>query len=203
MRARPGPEGRGNPTAGASPARTGSVGWLRFRCRIELSGVNPFVRVDARRAGELCSGWRRPMPVLARVNGQPRPPWRINMMPVGDGSFNLFVRGKVLESSDTGVGDLVEVSLKFDRSYRGGPAHPLPARFSTGLRRSPTAERAWGKLPASRQKEILRYLASLRTPTALERNVDRALRVLEGFPGRFLGRDWGGSAASRSPSQRG
>jgi hypothetical protein len=63
------------------------MGKLRFRARIEVNGINPFVRVSARRAARIRKDWRKPLPVLVRVNGKPEKPWRINMMPVGDGSF--------------------------------------------------------------------------------------------------------------------
>lgn len=67
---------------------------LKFTARIEIVGVNPFVLV-ARRASKLKPGWRKAMPVLVRVNGKPEQPWSINMMPVGDGSFRLYLHGTV------------------------------------------------------------------------------------------------------------
>jgi uncharacterized protein YdeI (YjbR/CyaY-like superfamily) len=48
----------------------------------------------------------------------------------------------------------------------------------------------WSKLTPSRQKEILRYFAALKTQAAKERNVERMVRVLGGDAGRFMGRDW-------------
>jgi hypothetical protein len=32
-------------------------------------------------------GWRKPLPVLVRLNGKPAKGWHINMMPAGNGSF--------------------------------------------------------------------------------------------------------------------
>jgi hypothetical protein len=66
---------------------------VKFSARIDIAGVNPFVLITARRASKLKPGWRKPMPVLIRVNGKPEQPWPINMMPVGDGSFRLSARG--------------------------------------------------------------------------------------------------------------
>jgi hypothetical protein len=60
---------------------------LRFRSLIEINKINPYVLVSAARAGRLKRGWRRPMPVAIRINGKPEVPWRINLMPIGDGSF--------------------------------------------------------------------------------------------------------------------
>src|SRR5690348_13173036 len=61
---------------------------LRFLAVIRMRGINPYVHVSASRANQLRKDWRKPMPVLTRVNGEPAAkPWRINMMPAGDGSF--------------------------------------------------------------------------------------------------------------------
>jgi hypothetical protein len=163
---------------------------LRFRARIEINGINPYVRVGPERARRLKSGWRRPMPVLVRVNGQPETPWRINMMPAGDGGFLLYLHGDVRKASGTGVGDAVEVCLAFDEAYEGGPADPMPPWFAAALRRNRTARRNWDALPPSRKKEVVRYLARLKSPEAQQRNLQKALDVLSGASARFMARSW-------------
>ncbi|HLJ70582.1 MAG TPA: YdeI/OmpD-associated family protein [Roseiarcus sp.] len=172
---------------------------MKFRSIIQLNKINPYVLVSADRATRLKQGWRKPMPVLVQVNGEPNPPWRVNMMPVGDGSFYLYLHGAVRKASTTAVGDEVEISLSFDKSYRGGPIHEAPAEFAARLSAEPKAQAAWRKLPPSRQKEILRYLATLKSDAAKTRNVERAIRVLSGSKERFLARDW--NAASSVPSR--
>ncbi len=59
---------------------------LRFRALIEINVINPYVLIGATRAARIRKGWRRPLPVRIRVNGQPKKPWRVNLMPVGDGA---------------------------------------------------------------------------------------------------------------------
>ena len=146
--------------------------------------------VSARRAARLREGWRKPLPVRVRVNGAPREPRRVNLMPVGDGSFYLYLNGDVRKASGTQVGDRVEVELAFDGEYRGGPAHPMPAWFGAALKRNRAATRAWEALIPSRQKEVLRYLAALKSPQAQARNLERAMHVLSGGKGRFMARSW-------------
>ncbi len=162
---------------------------LRFRASILLRGVNPYVHVSAERAARLKPGWRKPLPILVRLNGAPARPWRINMMPAGDGSFYLYLHQAVRDASRTAVGDSVAVELAFDPGYRGGPA-ALPPRFRAALARNSAARRAWTALPPSRKKEIIRYLSRLKSAQAFERNLSRALRVLSGETGRFLARAW-------------
>lgn len=72
-----------------------------FNSKIEIYNGNPYVPVSAGRAAQLQKNWRKPMPILVQINGQPKQAWRINMMPVGDGSFYLYLHGDVHKASDT------------------------------------------------------------------------------------------------------
>ncbi len=69
---------------------------------MKIRGINPYVLVSAVRARKIKPQWRRPLPVLVRINGHPKKtPWRINMMPVGDGSFYLYLHESVRHASET------------------------------------------------------------------------------------------------------
>jgi len=95
---------------------------LRFRSIVRIrDGINPYILVTASQARTLKPSWRKPLPVLMRINGKPAEPWRINMMPVGDGSFYLYLHGDVRKASGTKVGDHhVRVGVGFDARYRNG-----------------------------------------------------------------------------------
>lgn len=163
---------------------------LAFRATIRITGVNPYVHVSAARASALRKGWRKPMPVLVRVNGHPvKAPWRINMMPKGNRAFYLYLHGHVRNASGTKVGDRVSVEVQFDAAYRPGPM-PMPPWFRAPLSKNAAAKAAWQALVPSRQKEILRYLAHLKSPEARARNIERALRVLSGEKERYMARSW-------------
>lgn len=161
-----------------------------FTAVIKIRGINPFVLVNASRANAIKPGWRKPLPVLVRINGKPTDPWRINMMPAGDGSFYLYLHGDVRKASGTAVGDRVRVEIDFDRSYRNGPQHPMPAWFKQALAEDPQAMKHWKALSPSRKKEILRYFSRLGSLEARTCNLAKALHVLTGKPGRFMGRAW-------------
>ena len=163
---------------------------LRFSSVIKIIGVNPYVLVSAVRAKKLKPGWRKPLPVLLRINGKPEKPWRINMMPKGNGSFYLYLHGEVRKASKTKVGDKVEVEVSFDEEYRIGPMHPMPEWFESALMKNPKAKQAWQQLTPSRQKEILRYFANLKSQEAQKKNLVRAMNVLSGEKDRFMARTW-------------
>ncbi len=163
---------------------------LRFTAKMLIRGVNPYVPVSAAQAASLKPGWRKPLPVLVRVNGKPKTPWRINMMPTGKGGFYLYLHGDVRKASATQVGDRITLELRFDPAYRNGPMHPMPAWFAAALAQNSNAKKSWTLLTPSRQKEILRYFARLKSKEAKARNLSRALRILSGESARFMARSW-------------
>ena len=161
-----------------------------FTAVIKIRNGNPYIPVNAVRANAIKPGWRRPLPVLVRINGKPAIAWRINMMPVGNGSFYLYLHGDVRKASGTTVGDRVRVEIDFDASYRNGPQHPMPRWFKQALVGDPRAMKNWKALIPSRKKEILRYFSRLNSPDARARNLGKALHVLSGETGRFMARTW-------------
>jgi Bacteriocin-protection, YdeI or OmpD-Associated/Domain of unknown function (DUF1905) len=161
-----------------------------FTAVIKIRGINPLVLVNASRANTIKPGWRKPLPVLVRINGKPDKGWRINMMPVGNGSFYLYLRGDVRKASGTTVGDLVRVEIDFDATYRNGPRQRTPRWFKQALIGNPQALTNWKALVPSRKKEILRYLSNLKSPEARARNVGKVVNVLSGETGRFMARAW-------------
>lgn len=163
---------------------------LQFTQVIEIREGNPYVLVTKDQVEQLQPNWHKPMPVVIQVNGKPDDPWHINMMPAGNGDFYLYLHGDVRKASNTIVGNVVTVDVRFDVDYHNGPLHPMPDWFDTALNENIEARDNWGKLPPSRQKEVLRYFSWLKSDEAKQRNIDKAIAVLSGEPGRFMARDW-------------
>jgi Domain of unknown function (DUF1905)/Bacteriocin-protection, YdeI or OmpD-Associated len=161
-----------------------------FDAVIEIQGVNPFVGVSSSQANSLKPGWRKPLPVLVRIHGQSATAWRTNMMPDGNGNFYLYLHGSMRKASGTKVGDRVRLEVEFDAAYRNGPQHSMPKWFKQELDGNPQAKKNWTALIPSRKKEILRYFSRLVSEDARIRNLARALHVLSGKGGRFMGREW-------------
>jgi hypothetical protein len=163
---------------------------LRLREVIQNRGVNPYIHVSAKISKQLKRNWHKPLPVSVRINGQTKKPWRINMMPAGDGSFYLYLRAGVRAASNAKVGDRVMVELSFDNTYQRGPTHPIPQWFRNALDENANAKKAWNALVPSRKKEILRYFAALKSEEAKARNMNKAIEVLSGSEARFMARSW-------------
>jgi hypothetical protein len=163
---------------------------MQLRAQIDINGINPYVLVSSDLASKLKPNWRRPMPVLIKVNGVPENYWRINMMPKGDGDFYLYLHNDVRKESSTKVGDIVDVEIQFDSSYKNGPQHETFKQLDILLLNNPTANKNWQSLPPSRKKEVLRYFANLKSQEAVERNYLRLADALSGKTTRFMARDW-------------
>ena len=163
---------------------------LHFQATIEMFNSNPYVHVTAEQVATLRPGWRKPMPVLVQINGKPEPPWRINMMPTGDGNFYLYLHGDIRKASRTKVSDSVAVDVRVGEAYENGPMHPMQECFRVPLEENAAAKQAWDAPIPSRQKEVLRYFSWLKSDAARARNVERSIHVLSGSAGRFMGRSW-------------
>lgn len=128
-----------------------------FRAPIKIRDGNPCVDISRARARALKPGWRRPIPVLVRINGEPSAkPWRINVMPTGIGAFYLYLHGDVRRASKTKVHDLVDVDVECDEAYRNGPMHPMPAWFRGPLEKNSKAAKAWEAQVAGGAREECR-----------------------------------------------
>jgi hypothetical protein len=163
---------------------------LSLTSTIVIQGVNPYVLIQAGQAASLMPDWRKPMPISLRINGKDGTRWRTNMMPSGTGDFYLYLHGEMRRESQTRVGDVVRLSIEFDHTYRNGPQHRMPEELERELSADPAAEGSWVKLSPSRQKEILRYFAGLKSDSARYRNALRMISVLKGNKGHWMGRDW-------------
>lgn len=162
----------------------------RFQGVVRIRGINPYVDVSGKRAAWLRPGWRRPLPVLVRINGEPKEAARTNLMPAGDGGFYLYLHGAIRKASGVDVGDRVRVEIGFDATYRNGPQHPVPAWFRKALKENARAEENWERLIPSRKKEVLRYFAQLKSDEARKRNLAKAMDALSGSEVRFMARTW-------------
>lgn len=161
-----------------------------FKAIIEIYNGNPYVLISKKRAEAIAPDWKKPVPVLVQINGKPDEPWKINMMPIGDGSFYLYLHGSVRKASNTKVGDKVVVDVQFDADYKNGPLHPMPDWFQKALSKDTKAQKGWDALIPSRQKEILRYFSWLKSDAAKKRNTEKVIRVLSGHKERFMARTW-------------
>ena len=108
-------------------------------------------------------GLRGHVPVVGTADGADLV---ATLVPVGDGRHRLFLHGAVRDAIGKGVGDVVEIRIRLDRSDR---TPETPADMQKALAEGGAAA-AWEALTPSRRKECLVWLADAkRRDTRLNR----------------------------------
>ena len=168
--------------------RSGAGVYLRpmhtFKAKIEIIGINPFVFVPAKILKEVfrqAGKDRGHIPVCGSVNQKP---YKQTLVKYG-GDWRLYINTTMLKDSPKRIGETIEVTIQHDPVDRTIRPHPA---FTKALRANTEAKKVFDGLSASRKKEIVRYIAALKTPESVSRNIERAIGFLTGS-GRFVGRD--------------
>lgn len=151
-----------------------------FSQRILKLGINPCVNVPQRVLEGLfkqAGANSGPIPVRGKLNGK-----RFTQTVVKyQGAWRLYLNTKMRVAADVDEGDKAKVEIAFDPTPRVVPMHPLLRRT---LSKNKNARNAFEKLSPSRQKEILRYLHSLKTHESVIRNVQNIIVLLMGRESR-------------------
>jgi len=147
-----------------------------FTANISKIGINPYVGIPEdildsifEQAGKA----RGPIPVRGTVNGKPFTQTLVKYQ----GVWRLYINGIMRAAAGIDVGDRAHIRLEFDSTPRAEPMHP---RLVHTLAKNKSAKTAFERLTPSRQKEILRYLNSMKTEESLERNIERVIKQLLG-----------------------
>lgn len=147
---------------------------MKFSAEIYKLGINPVVdppekvvQAVFKQSGKL----KGPIPVRGTINGADF----VQTLVRYKGKWRLYVNGEMLKSSGLGVGDTAKIELDFDPRER---TIPCPPKFRLVLDSDASVAKAFGKLTPGRQNEILRYLGSLKSDEALDRNIERVLAQL-------------------------
>ena len=156
----------------------------QFSAILEIIVGNPYVLLPEailNRIFQQANKNKGGIPIRGTINGKPFQQTLVKF----SGEWRLYVNMKMLKDSPRRIGEVVEVEVEFDPSDRTIIPHP---KFLKGLAENAEANRVFNGLSASRQKEIIRYIANLKTEASVDRNVTRAIDFLLG-KGRFVGRD--------------
>ena len=149
---------------------------IKFAFEIYRLGINPVVDppgdvLDSvfKQAGRS----KGPIPVHGKLNGADF----VQTLVKYQGVWRLYINGQMLMDSGLKVGDTADVEIEFDPRPRDVT---MPAKLRLALQSDKAAKKALGTLSPSRQKEIFRYVNSLRTEESIARNVEKILRQLKG-----------------------
>ena len=147
-----------------------------FTAKIYKLGINPVIDPPQNVLASLFQSAgkeRGPIPVRGKINGAEFAQTLVKFR----GGWRLYVNGEMLKASGTSAGDEVEVEIEFDPRPRNVS---MPVRLRDALKFDKKAKIAFGELSPSRQKEIFKYINSLRTEESIARNVAKILQQLKG-----------------------
>jgi hypothetical protein len=146
----------------------------RFSGTIHKLGINPVVDPPERVLNAIFKQAERrkgPIPVRGKLNGIE---FRQTLVKYA-GEWRLYINGPMLKDSGLRVGDAAKIDLEYDPSP---PQVGMPEALIDAFRRDRSARDAFECLAPSRQKEILRYIGSLKSQEAVEKNIERVIRQL-------------------------
>jgi hypothetical protein len=149
---------------------------IKFSQTIYKIGINPVVDPPDHVLAavfEKAGRDKGPIPVCGTINGAQF----IQTLVKYKGAWRLYINGPMLKAGELKVGDVAEIEIEFDPMPRD---IPVPVQFANALKQDKVARQMFDQLTPSRQKEILRYLGSLRSDEALARNVERVISHLKG-----------------------
>lgn len=156
---------------------------LQFKAEINIIGINPFVFVPDKVLEKIfkqAGKEKGSIPVKGTVNSNT---YRQTLVRY-DNAWRLYINTTMLKNSPKRIGEIIEITIAFDDESRDIAAPPL---FLKALKANKAANAVFKTLSPSLQKEIVRYLARLKTPESLEKNTTQAIRFLLGEE-RFIGR---------------
>lgn len=156
----------------------------KFKAELEIIVGNPFVFLPAATLQNIFLQAKKekgPIPVRGTINGRP---YTQTLMKYS-GEWRLYVNMNMLKKSPKRIGEIIEVEIEFDSADRTIEPHP---KLIEALAQNEAANEVFKQLSASKQKEIIRYIANLKTQKSIDRNVARAINFLLGKE-RFVGRD--------------
>ena len=156
----------------------------QFQAILEIIGINPFVFVPEKALKQVflqAGKDKGPIPIKGILNGKAYTQSLVRYK----GHWRLYVNTLMLKDSPKRIGEKIRLSVKFDPAERSIPMHP---EFEKALAAAPKALKSLNALIPSRRKEILRYIANLKSDESRKKNIERAIQHLLGKR-NFAGRD--------------
>jgi hypothetical protein len=156
----------------------------RFKTTLDIIGINPFVYVPEQILEDIFAHAGKnkgPIPVSVVINDNKHKQTLVKYR----GAWRLYINNQILKNSPKRVGETIDITIEFDPADRSIKPHP---EFLKALDQNTEAKQVFENLSASRQKEIIRYISSLKSSDSVSKNVQKAIGFLTG-KNRFVGRE--------------
>ena len=154
-----------------------------FQTNLEIIGINPFVQIPESILSEVFvqAGKNKGyIPIKGTINTLSYHQTLVKYA----GLWRLYINTTMLKNSPKRIGKTIEFTIEFDPSDR--TIEPLPLLLKT-LNENPVAKKKFESLTPSLKKEIMRYIAALKTEESRTKNTEKAIQFLLGKES-FIGR---------------
>ncbi|MGH2624161.1 MAG: YdeI/OmpD-associated family protein, partial [Sphingobacterium sp.] len=154
-----------------------------FRAAVEIIGINPFVSIPVEileAIFKLATKNKGPIPVTGTINKKIYQQTLLKYK----GQWRLYINTTMLKDSPKRIGELIEITITYDPADRTIKPHP---QFSIALENNVEAKQSFNALTPSMQKEMIRYIANLKTEQTRIRIITRAIDYLLG-KSTFIGK---------------
>ena len=149
---------------------------FKFSSKIKIVGINPYVILPENILNKVfkeANKKKGPIPIKGTINNHQF----IQTLVKFQGIWRLYVNTPMIKATGLKVGDRADFEIDVDGSSRIIPMHP---KFKKLLNKNKKAKEEFAKLPASRQKEINRYLNNIKSESIREKNIDKVIKHLNG-----------------------
>jgi hypothetical protein len=144
-----------------------------FKAKIYKVGINPCVKVP-RKITDTMTPEKGYIPIKGKIENHP---FKQTLVPIKGEPFRLYVNGPMLKGAKVMLGDTVHFSIEQNFNSRK-KEFPMPKAFKAKLDKQNVME-GFQALTPSRQKEILKYLNSLKTDESRTRNMNKVIAQLK------------------------
>lgn len=157
---------------------------IKFRAKIEIIGINPFVFLPENVLNEVfiqAGKSKGKIPIRMKIDGHEF----IQTLVKWKGAWRLYLNTPMRKAVAKDVGDVADFEIIYDPIQRTYPIHP---KLEQAFVKNKSAKKVFESIRPSLRLEINRYLSRLKTEESVDRNVSKAIQFLLGN-GRFVGRD--------------
>jgi len=155
-----------------------------FKAEIKIIGINPFIFVPEEALNYIFhqSGKNKgQLPVKIKIDGHEFKQTLVKYA----GNWRLYLNTPMRKATEKDIGDTATFEIDFDTEERKISINP---KLVQALAENKQAKDIFDGLAPHLKKEIIRYIANLKTEESIDRNVKKAVQFLLGKE-RFIGRD--------------
>jgi len=155
-----------------------------FKAEIKIIGINPFVFIPEEALNYIFhqSGKDKgQLPVKMKIDGYEFKQTLVKYA----GDWRLYLNTPMRKAAGKDIGDTATFEIEFDIEERIISMNP---KLIQALSENKQAKVIFDGLAPYLQKEIIRYIANLKTEESIDHNVKKAIQFLLGKE-RFIGRD--------------